>query len=69
MKTEALKRADELKAASDAYMVAAAEAKIAARDTRDAGKIERAEKAYTDATGQQSIARQHAREVQQLYNE
>jgi hypothetical protein len=68
-KGEALKRADELKGASDAYMAAAAEAKTAARDTGDAGKIARAEKAYTDAAEQQSIALQHAWEVQQHYKE
>jgi hypothetical protein len=68
-KTEALKRADELKAATDAYVDAAVQAKTAARDTGDAGKIARAEKAYSDAMGQQSIALQDVWNVRQLYNE
>jgi hypothetical protein len=68
-KREALKRADELKAAADAYMKAEVEARIAARGTGDEGKIASAEKAYTDAEKQELIALQHAWEVQQRYKE
>jgi hypothetical protein len=69
-KKEALKSADELKGATtDAYVDAAEQAQIAARSTRDAGKIARAEKAFADAIAQQLIARQDAWNVQQLYKE